>query len=292
MLIDTHCHLNFNAFKEDREEVIRRSLEAGMQIVMPGTQYSTSKRAVEIAERHPQGAYAAVGLHPIHVGEKRKVDMLEVESEEKEGQPWAVFETNAEEFDYERYRQLALSSPKGKVVAIGECGLDYYYQPKGSLKRAEFRAKQKEVFERHIALSLEQHLPLIIHCRKAHEDLLHILGQYRGRVRGVVHCYTGSAEQAQKFLGLGLYLGFNGLIFKDVPALPNPKEIIAFVSLERILLETDAPYLAPPQASADRNEPLFVRYVAEEVARIKKLPVEEVSRVTTANAKTLFGPSS
>lgn len=285
MLIDTHCHLNFNAFKEDREEVIKRSLDAGMQLVMPGTQYSTSKRAVEIAEGHSQGVYAAVGLHPIHVGEKRKVDMLEVESEEKEEQSWAVFETNEEEFKYEAYQQFCKSK---KVVAIGECGLDYYYQPKGALKRAEFQAKQKEVFEQHIALSLEQNLPLIIHCRKAHEDLLQILEQYRGRVKGVVHCYTGSVEQAKKFLDLGLYIGFNGLIFKQVPALPNPEEVISFIPLNRILLETDAPYLIPPQANAERNEPLFVRYVAEEIARIKKLPLEEVISATAKNAQELF----
>lgn len=284
-LVDTHCHINFSAFKKDRDDVIQRSLDVGMKLIMPGTQYATSKRAVEIAESYPQGVYAAVGLHPIHVGEKRKVDILEVESEEKEEQLWSTFETKGELFSCEAYKELCKSK---KVVAIGECGLDYYYQPKGAGKRKEFQAKQKEVFEQHIALALEQNLPLIIHCRKAHDPLLLCLASLSTRVRGVVHCYTGSAEQAQKFLDLGLYIGFNGLIFKKVPALPNPTEVIASIPLNRILLETDAPYLTPPQAHAERNEPLFLKYVAEEVARIKKLPVEEVARVTSQNAKTLF----
>ncbi|MDO8470926.1 MAG: TatD family hydrolase [bacterium] len=284
MFIDTHCHLNFSAFKEDRDRIIKEALEKGMQIIMPSTQYSTSKRAVEIAERYSEGVYAGIGLHPIHV-DARTVDVQEVESEEKEGQPWMTFDTRGEEFDYQVYKDLVASK---KVVAVGECGLDYYYQPKGSQKRIEFQARQKAVFEQHINLSLEQDLPLIIHCRKAHDDLLEMLERYRGKVRGVVHCYTGSQEQALKFLDFGFYFGFNGLIFKKVLALPSPEEVIASLPLDRILLETDAPYLSPPQAHTERNEPLFVRYVAEEIARIKKLPVEEVSRVTTANARTLF----
>ena len=314
MLIDTHAHVNFNAFREDGEEVLKRALENDTWVLMPGSQYSTSKRAVGMAERYDKGVYAAVGLHPIHLGEQRKVDVLEVQSLRltplaQGKQSWEEFVTRSEEFDYEKYKELTKSK---KVVAIGEFGLDYYYRPKGKAKLEAFKAKQKEVFLKQLELAEEARLPVILHCRVAHEDMLELLttslrevsrretnypstGSGQANLRGVVHCFTGTAEQAQKFMELGLYLGFNGLILKDVPALPNPEEVISSIPLERIVLETDSPYLVPPSArrslgegGQDRNEPLFVKYVAEEIARIKKVSVQEVAETTTQNAKTLF----
>ncbi|HEX9722617.1 MAG TPA: TatD family hydrolase [Candidatus Paceibacterota bacterium] len=302
MLIDTHAHINFNAFKDDGEEVLKRTLEAGMQVIMPGSQYSTSKRAVEIAERYEQGVYAAVGLHPIHIGEQRKVDVLEVQSSldfarafgseaqaRRDKQSWEEFETRAEEFDYEAYKKLGQSK---KTVAIGEIGLDYYYFPKSKARREEIMQKQKAALQAQMDLADELGLPVILHCRVAHEDLLEFLASrftfHASGIKGVVHSYTGTAEQAQKFMDLGLYLGFNGLILKNVPALPNPRELITSIPLERIVLETDSPYLTPPKTPKERNEPLFLQYVAEEIARIKKVSFEEVAKQTTENAKKLF----
>ncbi|KKW04004.1 MAG: hypothetical protein A3J30_01585 [Candidatus Wildermuthbacteria bacterium RIFCSPLOWO2_02_FULL_47_9c] len=300
MLIDTHGHVNFNAFQGDNGEVLKRALEKDTWVIMPGTQYETSKRAVEIAESASgRGVYAAIGLHPIHIGEQRRVDVLETQSEDAgAAQPWETFETRSEEFSYAAYKNLAKSK---KVVAIGEVGLDYYYFPKSKAKREQMKQKQRDVLEQQMRLADECNLPVILHCRVAHDDLIGILEQrikrQEKKMRGVVHSYTGTVEQAQRFLDLGLYFGFNGLIFKNVPALPDPAKVIASIPFERIVLETDSPYLVPPQAGpprqlaggGERNEPLFVKYVAEEIARIKKLPFEEVAGVTTQNARKLFG---
>ncbi|MBI4138224.1 MAG: TatD family hydrolase [Candidatus Wildermuthbacteria bacterium] len=314
MLIDTHGHVSFYAFKDDADAVLQRTLEGDTWVVMPGTQFSTSKRAVELAEKYDQGVYAAIGLHPIHLTENRRVDELETQSEilqqVQHEKSWMTFQTKGEEFDYAKYKELGQSK---KVVAVGECGLDYYWEPKGKEKREAQRVKQKSALALQVKLAGELGLPVILHCRKAHEDLIEFLDtRYKiqdTRLRGVVHCYTGDLKQAEQFYGLGLYFGFNGLIFKHVPALPDPKEIIAALPLERIVLETDSPYLTPAIAGTvpatlarrsleekrdeggphdERNEPLFVKYVAEEIARIKGISLEEVARVTTQNAKDLF----
>ena len=295
MLIDTHGHVNFNAFRDDSNAVLRRALENNTSVIMPGTQYSTSKRAVEMAEGFERGVYAAVGLHPIPLGGQRKVDVMEVQSlpPAQDKQSWEEFVTRSEEFDFEKYRELTKSK---KTVAIGEFGLDYYYRPKGKAKLEAFKANQKDVFLKQLQLAEEAHLPVILHCRVAHDDMLELLTTHYSLrtipLRGVVHCFTGTAEQAQKFMALGLYIGFNGLIFKDVPALPNPEEVISSIPLERIVLETDSPYLVPSMAGAERNEPVFVKYVAEEIARIKKISVQEVAEATTKNAKMLFALQS
>ncbi|MDO8473968.1 MAG: TatD family hydrolase [bacterium] len=299
MLVDTHGHVSFQAFKDDADVVLKRALQNNTWVIMPGTQFSTSQKAVEMAGHYPEGVYVAIGLHPIHLAEKRRVDVLEVQSENVQKQDWMVFETKAEEFDYEKYKTLGQSK---KVVAIGEFGLDYYYEPKSKAQREAQRMQQKTTLALQLKLAEELQLPIILHCRKAHEDLLEILQARKQKMRGVVHCYTGDLKQAEQFYNLGLYFGFNGLIFKDVPALPNPEEIISSIPLDRIVLETDSPYLVPPLARhspdgkrdeggppVERNEPLFVRYIAEEIARIKKISVEEVAKVTTQNAKTLFG---
>ncbi len=275
MLIDTHAHLNFNAYKDDADEVIRRSLDADTWMINVGSQYNTSKRAVEIAEKYPEGVYAALGLHPIHLSSgifKTKIDKEEIE-----------FQTKEEEFDYQKYRELAKSK---KVVAIGEIGLDYYYRPKTKIKLQQFKEKQKEVFLKQLNLAQELKLPVIFHCRMAHEELIAILNEQRARnseqLKGVTHCFTGTWEQAEKYLEMGLYLGFNGLIFKL-----DFDEIIKKTPQDRILIETDCPYLTPPQKEG-RNEPLYVRYVVERIAKIKNLTYEEITRITTENAKRLF----
>ena len=312
MLLDSHAHLNFNAFKDDADEVIRRSLSNNAWLINVGSQFETSKRAVAIAEKYPVGVYAAIGLHPIHVNTgviKPKTDAGETES-------------LLEDFDIEEYRQLALSSKK--VVAIGEIGLDYYYKPKTKGRLEEFKKKQREVFEKQLDLANELGLPIIFHCRFAHEDLINILsskgvkppvgghapftgfqasrlrasfaevasatkaeqgfgGQVSFKIAGVIHCFTGTSEEARQYLAMGLYLGFNGIIFKLDLA-----EVIKNTPLEKMLIETDCPYLTPPAAGDGRNEPLYVKYVCEEIAKIKNLSLQDISEKTTANARNLF----
>ncbi|MDO8663482.1 MAG: TatD family hydrolase [Candidatus Wildermuthbacteria bacterium] len=288
--IDTHAHLNFNAFKDDADEVIRRSLAGGVQMINVGSQYSTSKRAVEMAEKYEEGVYAAIGLHPIHLADgifKTKLDEEEV-----------VIPTKNEEFDSGKYKELALrrgsGQAKSKVVAIGEVGLDYYYRPKTKTKLEEFKARQKKVLLMQLDLAKELTLPVIFHCRTAHEDLAEILdyqlkttlrqnsGQANYKLTGVIHCFTGTWEDAQKYLAMGFYLGINGIIFKL-----DLDDIITKVPLDKILLETDCPYLTPKPMEG-RNEPLHVRYVAEKIAGLKGETLEKISEITTQNAKKLF----
>ena len=278
MLIDTHAHVNFNAFKDDSDEVIRRSLVGGVQIINVGSQYSTSKRAVDMAESaswRDKGVYAAIGLHPIHLADgifKTKLDEDEV-----------IIPTKNEEFDSEKYKELAKSS---KVVAIGEIGLDYYYRPKTKTKLDEFKNRQKEVLLMQLDLAKELNLPVIFHCRSAHNDLIN---EIRSRdeigspkIRGVIHCFTGTWEEAQKYLEMGFYLGFNGIIFKL-----DMDDVIKKTPLNRIVLETDCPYLMPKPMEG-RNEPLYVKYVAQKIAELKNISLEEISKVTTQNARKLF----
>ncbi len=291
MVIDTHAHLNFNAYKNDVDEVIKRTLENNVWMLNVGSQYTTSKKAVEIAEKYPEGVYAAVGLHPIHLETglvKIKIDPEEIE-----------FKTLEEEFNYEKYKELAKSS---RVVAIGEIGLDYYWKPKTKTKIQQFKEKQKNVLCQQIELAQELNLPIIFHCRFAHSDLLKILqsqvssknpapspkraGSTRSagfKLQGVIHCFTGTWQEAKQYMELGLYLGFNGLIFKM-----NFDEIIKKMPLEKILIETDCPYLTPPQEGEKRNEPVYIKYIAQKIAKIKNLSYQKISEITTENARKLF----
>ena len=250
-MIDTHAHVNFSAYRLDADEVIRRSLDNNTWLINVGSQYSTGKRAVELAQSYEKGVYAAVGLHPIHA---------------EDG------------FDYEKYKQLARSPG---VVAIGEIGLDYKEE------YVLFKEKQKKVFLEQLRLAEELYLPIIFHCRMAHDDLIDILNSqfliHNSKLQGVVHCFTGSWAQAEKYLGMGLYLGFNGIIFKM-----NLDDIIKKTPLDKILIETDCPYLTPPSAGVKRNEPVYVRYIAEKIAQIKGISYEEISKITTINARNLF----
>ena len=277
MLIDTHAHLNFSAYKNDADEVIHRSLDNNIWLINVGSQCSTSKRAVEIAERYKEGVYAAVGLHPIHLTTglvKTKIDKEEIE-----------FQTKEEEFDYERYEELAKSE---KVVALGEIGLDYYWKPKTKRRLELFKEKQRKALIEQLKLAKELNLPVIFHCRMAHDDLLEVLSHKNSsrEIKGVIHCFTGTWEQAQKYLALGFYIGFNGIIFKKIEGI-NLEENIKNTPLDRVLVETDCPYLTPPQAEG-RNEPLYLKYIVEKIAKNKNKSYEEIANITTQNAKKLF----
>lgn len=292
MLVDTHAHLNIKAFELDREEVIKRCLENNIWIINIGTNYETSKKAVEIAGKYPEGIFAAIGLHPINLD----TGLVKVKTDELEG---SHFEN---EFDFEKYKSLA-ENPK--VVVIGEIGLDYYWRPKTTKKKEFFKQKQKDLLSKQLELAKELNLPVIFHCRMAFDDLIDILqGSDPCKLNGVIHCFTGNWKMAKKFLNLGFYLGFNGIIFKKIEGIKvaetsshlSPRatssrsvfeENIRNTPLERILIETDCPYLIPSPVEG-RNEPLYVKYVAERIAEIKKISFEKVAEVSTENAKRLF----
>ncbi len=293
MLIDTHAHVNFNAFKDDSDKVIRRSLDSDTWMINVGSQASTSRRAVKIAEKYNKGVYAAVGLHPIHLWESYQ-DVEET----------SFFKTRAEEFDYNFYKNLAASK---KVVAIGEIGLDYYHLPKSDGEK--LKNKQKEVLIKQIELAQElsscgrspegRDLPVIFHCRDAYDDLLGIIRKLPKIPRGVLHCFADTLETAQKFLDLGFMLSFTGIV--TYPRAESVREVAKKIPLEKIMIETDAPYLLPhqlrvnlrncPRKSASikqRNEPVYVKYVAEEIARVRGLSFDEVAKATTENAVKFF----
>lgn len=280
-LIDAHCHLNFNAYREDSADVIVRALEQGIGLIAVGSQSSNSAQAVELAEKH-DGVWAIIGLHPIHLHEQ------EVDEEEE------AFQSRSEEFDAAAYRRLAASS--SKIVALGECGLDYYHLP-DDLPPAEVKARQEKVFRAHLDLALELGLPVMIHCRDAHADVIRILGEYADAgtpVRGDIHCFTGSWAEAERYLELGFYISFTGIITFPPRAADRAtgketvQDVVRKTPLERIIVETDAPYLAPVPHRGKRNEPSYVRFVAAEVAKLKKMPVEEIERQTLKNTAELF----
>ena len=266
--------MNFRAFEKDVDEIISRTLAEDIWMINVGSQLETSRKAVELAEKYNEGVYAAIGLHPIHVTGSLMKNKLDPEE--------LVAQESIKKFDIEDYRKLARSK---KVVAIGEIGLDYYYKPKTKIRLEEFKNQQKQVLSEQMDLAKELDLPIAFHCRSAHEDLIEILKAQK--VKGVIHCFTGNLEQTRQYLEMGFYLGFNGIIFKQIPGL-NWTEIIQKMPLGKILVETDSPYLTPPVANQERNEPLLVRYVVQEIAKIKQVSYEEVAEITTQNAQGLF----
>jgi len=291
MLIDSHCHVNFEAYEGDADEVIRRALDGQIWLINVGSNYESSLRSVALAEEHDQGVYAAVGLHPIHLAQA-VTESVSFGGQAKE------FTTPQEDFDYDKFSELCQSS--AKIVALGETGLDYYYFDKFSEQQLhDAKEKQRQVLAQFIALGREFDLPLIFHCRGTKEDnffsydelaaILAAAQQDGGKqINGVVHCFTGTLEQANKFLDLGFYIGFTGIITfkKKVDWL---WEIVKAVPLEKILVETDAPFLCPEPYRGQRNEPAYVEYVVRKVAELRGISPQEVALATTENARKLFG---
>ncbi|MFC1638970.1 TatD family hydrolase [Patescibacteria group bacterium] len=290
-LIDAHCHINFSAYRDDADEVISRSLDEGIGMFAVGSQSTTSRRAVEYADRFDD-VWAVIGLHPIHLFEQ------DVDESETPGGEGAQFRSRAEEFDEKFYRGLIKGSDS--VVGIGECGLDYYHRP-GGVDSDEFRARQQDAFRAQIELALDTGLALMIHSRDAadgstdvHGDIIALLREYADRgLRGDVHCFSGSPDQAQEYLKLGLYLSFTGNVTykprrSDIERGWTLEDVVRAVPPERILVETDAPYLTPVPHRGERNEPRYVRYVAERIAEIKGLARDDFSEQTLQNTRELF----
>lgn len=271
-LIDAHTHVQFSAFKDDADLIIKRTLEAGIWLVNVGTQKDTSKKALEFADKYPEGVYATVGLHPVHT-DKSYHDEQELGGDRG-------FTSRGEEFDYNYYKKLA---EHPKVVAIGECGLDYF-----RIENEESKTKQIAAFRKQIDLSLETKKPLMIHCRSAFQELIQILSDYfqpgNSGKPGIIHFFTGTIKEAQILLDMGFLFTFGGVI----TFVRDYDETIKIVPLSRILLETDAPYVSPVPYRGKRNEPLYVAEVAQKIAEIKTLDVEEVERETVNNTKNIF----
>ncbi len=279
--IDAHSHINFNAYKDDAEAVIRRARKDGTGMLAVGSQITTSARAVDYAEAHDD-IWAVVGLHPTHLF-KHFVDDDEVR-----------YESDHEIFDPDAYRALARRS--SKVVAIGECGLDYYRAPE-DVPLEQVKRRQEETFRAQVDLARELDLPIMVHCRDAHDDLAGILEEYvtAGKnIRGNIHCFTGTGAEAARYLNLGFYISFTGIItYKpkqaEIEKGETLQDVVKKIPLERILIETDAPYLSPVPFRGKRNEPAYVKHVGEQVAALKGITVEEVEAQTLANTRALFG---
>ena len=251
MYFDTHAHLDDGRFSEDREAVIREIFDSGVSLVVNvGADMDGSRASVQLAAQY-DGIYAAVGVHPYDAQAMTEVDL------------------NA-------LRELA-GSPM--VVAIGEIGLDYHYDEAN-------RDKQKEWFLKQIKLAEALDLPYIVHDRDAHADCLEVIRK-SGYFRGVMHCYSGSSEMARELVELGFYISFAGPVtFKNGK---KAKEAAASVPLERILIETDSPYLSPEPYRGQRNDSAKVRFVAKEIAALKGMTEEELAKVTLENGKRFFG---
>jgi TatD DNase family protein len=261
MFIDTHAHLCYPEFGEELPRIIERAQTAKvMQIVSIATDLEAARKTLDLAQRF-EGVHATVGLHPGEVPDVSLCDM----------------------------KELAQLAAEPKVVAIGETGLDYYRETKDD---ATLRQQQKDLFWAQLELAKERRLPVVIHNRAADQDILEILRAHAGslpkewRPWGVMHCFSGSERFAFDCIEIGLLISYTGILtFKKSTAL---RDVAKKVSLDCVMLETDAPYLAPEPHRGKRNEPAYVPLIAEALAQVKGVTVEEVARTTTVNAKRLF----
>jgi len=250
-IIDAHCHPQFPDYDKDREEMIKRNLNDGVFMIAVGADLKSSEEATRLAEEYKDKIWATIGAHPNEIGDN---------------------------FNIEDYGKIITK----EVVAIGEVGLDYYRTPE-----EEKRKRQKEVFLQFANLAKENNLPLVLHVRNeksgksAHDDIAELLSS---DVRGVAHSFTGTIDEARKYLNLGFYLGFNGIItFAN-----QYDEVVRYAPIEQVLLETDAPWLSPVPYRGQRNEPMRVREVVKRVAELKNMELEELVNICNQNATKLF----
>ena len=262
MLIDTHAHLDFPEFVADLDEVIQRAIDAGVdRIVTIGTTRESSRKSVRLAERY-QGVYASIGVHPNSALEERG-DFIQ------------------------EFRELAQHP---KVVAIGETGLDFYRLPSDAAALESEKAAQTAVFVQHLELAATCKKSLVVHQRDSWDETLRILEVYAGRIRAVLHCFNGSPAHARQAFELGFFVSFTGIVtFKNANMV---REAAAVVPLDRIMVETDAPYLAPQPYRGKRCEPAFVKETNALIADLRGLKPEAFAAQTTLNAECFFGLES
>jgi TatD DNase family protein len=250
-LIDSHAHVFVRHFDRDREAVIQRAFDANVRrLVVPGIDVASSKQAIKLANQYPNNLFACAGIHP----------------------------HDSAGFNEESVAAIRALTNNSGVVAIGEIGLDYYrnYAPV---------TDQRHAFASQVALAQETDLPIVVHNREAHNDIMAELRPY-GTIRGVWHCFIGDRRMAEEGLSLGMYLSFAGPI--TYPANKDLAEVATWVPLDRILIETDSPYLSPHPNRRDRNEPANVAKVAQRIAELRGISVEDLCNATTANAAALF----
>ena len=258
-MIDSHVHIDFKEFDNDRKEVMKRFFDGGGEkMINVGCDLRSSIRSYELAKNN-ENIFASAGIHPHDADTVDKNSLKKIE---------------------ELVRHY-------KVIAVGEIGLDYF-------RNLSPQEKQIEAFRSQLELADNHDMPIIIHCRDAYNDLLDILKEYKtSDWRGVIHCFAASWEIAEEFLELGFYIGFTGIItyYKDRSELDNEPEIYKVIKntpLDKILIETDCPYIAPVPKRGERNEPLFVKHVAEKIAHIRNTSFEEIEKATSENAIKLF----
>jgi TatD DNase family protein len=260
-MIDTHAHIDFKEFDSDREEVIKRFFDGGGEkIINVGCDLKSSERSHKLAENN-KNVFASVGIHP----------------------------HDADTVDKQSLKKIEELIQHYKVIAVGEIGLDYF-------RNLSPQEKQIEAFKLQLELAENHKMPIIIHCRDAYNDLLDILKGYKtSNWKGVVHCFAASWKIAKEFLDLGFYIGFTGIItyYKDQPESefdgePEIYKAIKNTPLNKILIETDCPYISPVPHRGNRNEPLFVKYIAEKIAHIKNISFEKIKKTTSKNAINLF----
>ncbi|MBI2626720.1 MAG: TatD family hydrolase [Parcubacteria group bacterium] len=271
MLFDTHTHPQMPQYDNDRDEVIKRALDKGIFMLCVGIDLKTSKQAIELAQKY-KGVWASVGLHPNDVSHQAWNLKLET---------WIN--------DYGKL----LKEPK--VVAVGEVGLDYYRttDPKA-------QEKQREVLKQFINLTIQYNKPLILHCRDSHTDMIKIIENLKLKIEnslnGVIHSFTGTIEEAKKYLDLGFFIGFNGIITfppsrkatEGTVPMNELHETVIHTPLDRILLETDAPFLTPEPHRGKRNESSYIEKICQKIADLKNLSFEEVAEKTNLNAHQIF----
>jgi len=251
MLVDTHAHLQWASFDKDREDVISRARKVDVKyIINIGFDLDGSRETIELAEKH-KGLYATVGIHP----------------------------HNASQLNENILDKLRKLSENPKVVAIGETGLDYY-------RNLSPKEAQKKAFEAQLFLAQELRLPVVIHDREAHADTFEMLSKFKGKIKGIMHCFSGSREMAEQCIKSDFYISFAGPV--TFPSSYKLHETAKGIDLNKILLETDSPWLAPQEMRGKRNEPAFVLFTAKKIAKLKGISIDELAEATTENAKEIF----
>jgi TatD DNase family protein len=253
ILVDTHAHIYADDFNDDRVEIIQRARQAGIgSILMPAIDSSTHNAMLSLEEDNPGYCRSMMGIHPCSVKDNYRDEL----------------------------RIAAGHFERRKVIAVGETGLDFYWD-------LSFKEQQYEAFHEQARWALHYDIPIVIHSRNSTDECIDVIAQHqKGKLRGVFHCFSGNLEQAKKIIGLGFYLGIGGVLtFKNSGLDAVAREL----DLENVVLETDAPYLAPVPFRGKRNEPSYIAHVADKLAAIKNIGKEEVGTITTANAQKLFG---
>jgi len=251
MLVDSHAHLQWASFSKDLEDVLDRAVREGVEnVVNVGFDFDGSRKGIELADRYNK-LYAAVGFHP-HVANQLNDNILD---------------------------ELEKLSENRKVVAIGETGLDYYRK----LSPIEV---QRRAFITQLSLAEKLDLPVIVHNREAHADIVKALSKFKGKIRGVMHCFSGSKDMARQCIKIGFYISFAGSV--TYPNSRRLRDVVQWIDLSRILLETDCPWLAPQDVRGKRNEPAFLIFTARKIAELKKISMDELASATMANTNELF----